>query len=114
MERAPDYVEWLVNDILNANELFLLAAGKSLLAMRLSRAVACGTKFLDRPVMQGPVIYVNLEDADAKIKERVEAQQWPEGVPVHWLDADLQAPILQTIQDSTARHVFPRSFHRTQ
>jgi hypothetical protein len=91
MERAPDYVEWLVNDILTANELFLLAApprgGKSLFAMGLSRAVACGSKFLDRPTMQGPVIYVNLEDADAKIKERVEAQQWPEGVPVHWLDA---------------------------
>jgi hypothetical protein len=91
MERAPDFVEWLVNDILTANELFLLAApprgGKSLFAMGLSRAVACGTKFLDRPTMQGPVIYVNLEDADAKIKERVEAQQWPEGVPVHWLDA---------------------------
>jgi hypothetical protein len=26
MERAPDFVEWLVNDILTANELFLLAA----------------------------------------------------------------------------------------
>jgi hypothetical protein len=91
MERAPDYVEWLVNDILTANELFLLAApprgGKSLFAMGLSKAVACGHKFLDRPTMQGPVIYVNLEDADAKIKERVEAQQWPAGTPVHWLDS---------------------------
>jgi hypothetical protein len=91
LERAPDYVEWLVNDILTANELFLLAApprgGKTLFSMGLSKAVACGTKFLDRPTMQGPVIYVNLEDADAKIKERVEAQQWPAGTPVHWLDS---------------------------
>jgi hypothetical protein len=88
--RAPDYVEWLVNDILTSNELFLLAApprgGKSLFAMGLSKAVATGSKFLDRPVMSGPVIYVNLEDSDAKIKERVEAQQWPAGIDVYWLD----------------------------
>jgi hypothetical protein len=89
--RAPDYVEWLVNDLLTSNELFLLAApprgGKSLFAMGLSKAVATGSKFLDRPTMQGPVIYVNLEDADAKIKERAESQQWPEGIDVYWLDS---------------------------
>jgi AAA domain len=89
--RAPDYVEWLVNDILTSNELFLLAApprgGKSLFAMGLSKAVATGSNFLDRPTMQGPVIYVNLEDADAKIRERVEAQQWPSDIDVYWLDA---------------------------
>ncbi len=88
--RAPDYVEWLVNDILTSNELFLLAApprgGKSLFAMGLSKAVATGSNFLDRPVMQGPVIYVNLEDADAKIRERVEAQEWPADIDVYWLN----------------------------
>jgi AAA domain len=90
IERAPDYVEWLVNDLLTSNELFLLAApprgGKSLFATGLSKAVATGSNFLDRPTMQGPVIYVNLEDADAKIKERVEAQQWPAGIDVYWLN----------------------------
>jgi hypothetical protein len=89
--RAPDYVEWLVNDILTSNELFMLAApprgGKSLFVMGLSKAIATGTKFLDRPTMQGPVIYVNLEDADAKIKERAESQLWQAGIDVYWLDA---------------------------
>ncbi|NJL41108.1 MAG: AAA family ATPase [Leptolyngbyaceae cyanobacterium SM1_4_3] len=88
--RAPDYVEWLVPDLLTTNELFALAApprgGKSLMAMALARCVATGEKFLDRPVMKGPVIYVNLEDSEAKIKEREESQQWGEGVPVYWLD----------------------------
>jgi hypothetical protein len=44
MDSAPDYTEWLVPDLLTANELFLVAAGpragKSLLAMTLTLAVA--------------------------------------------------------------------------
>lgn len=88
--RAPEYVEWLVPDLLTTNELFGLAApprgGKSLMCLLLSKAVATGEKFLDRPTTQGSVIYVNLEDSEAKIRERVEAQGWAEGLPVYWLD----------------------------
>jgi hypothetical protein len=88
--RAPDYVEWLVPDLLTADELFALGSpprgGKSLMCMLLARCVATGQNFLDRPVMQGSVIYVNLEDSEAKVRERVEAQEWSEGLPVYWLD----------------------------
>lgn len=90
LARAPDYVEWLIPDLLTMDELFVLAApprgGKSLLAMSLALAVATGQNFLDRPVMQGSVLYVNLEDSEAKLKEREQAQGWGEGVPVYWLD----------------------------
>jgi hypothetical protein len=88
--RAPDYVEWLVPDLLTTDELFGIAApprgGKSLMLLLLAKSVATGQNFLDRPVTQGSVIYVNLEDSDAKLKERIEAQQWTEGLPVYWLD----------------------------
>lgn len=87
---APSYQEWLVPDLLTADELFVLGApprgGKTLMAMLLAKSIASGTKFLDRPTTQGSVIYVNLEDSDSKVKERVEAQEWAEGLPVYWLD----------------------------
>ncbi len=87
---APDYVEWLVPDLLPANELILLAAGprvgKSLLAMLLAKSVATGDHFLDRPVTQGNVLYVRCEDAPVKIKQRQIAQGWAEHLPVYWLD----------------------------
>lgn len=87
---APDYTDWLVDDILTSDELFLLAAspraGKSLLAFTLAKAVANGGKFLGRPTTQGPVIYVRCEDSDTKTKERELKQGWTEGMPVYWLD----------------------------
>jgi hypothetical protein len=87
---APDYVEWLVPDLLPANELILLAAGpragKSLLAMLLAKSVATGEPFLDRPVTQGAVLYIRCEDAPVKIKQRQIAQGWEENLPVYWLD----------------------------
>jgi AAA domain/FaeA-like protein len=89
-DRAPDYVEFLVPDLLTEDELFVLAGpprgGKSLLAMTLSKAVATGGRFLDRPVMQGSVIYVNCEDSEAKVKQRMIAQQWDPDLPVYWMD----------------------------
>jgi len=54
--------------------------------MTLAKAVASGTKFLDRPVTQRPVIYVRTEDHEGKIKERELAQGWSEGLPVYWLE----------------------------
>ncbi len=90
IDSAPDYVEWLVQDLLPANELILLAAGpragKSLLAMLLAKTVAMGEAFLDRPVIQGSVLYVRCEDAPVKIKQRQMAQGWPKDCPVYWLD----------------------------
>lgn len=90
LARAPDYTDWLVDDILTADELFLLAAspraGKSLLALTLTQAVATGGKFLGRPVSQGAVIYIRCEDSETKTKERELKQGWAEGLPVYWLD----------------------------
>ncbi len=89
-DRAPDYIEWLVPDLLTSNELFVLGmpprGGKSLFCMTLAKAISTGGKFLDRPVTQGSVLYINLEDGDAKIKTRQIAQGWDRGMPVHWLD----------------------------
>lgn len=87
---APDHTEWLLPDILTANELFLLftppRVGKTLWTMSLARAVALGEPFLQRPTLQGTVIYCRLEDNPAKTKERELAQGWVEGMPVAWLD----------------------------
>jgi len=90
MHRAPDYIDWLVPDMLPANELFVLAAspraGKSLLAMLLAKCIASGENFLGRVVTQGSVLYVNLEDSEAKIKQRQLAQEWELNLPIYWLD----------------------------
>jgi AAA domain len=90
MASAQDYVEWLVPDILTANELFIVGmpprGGKSLLCLTLALSVAIGGTFLDRPVTQGSVIYINMEDSPTKIKQRQIAQEWGEGLPVYWLD----------------------------
>lgn len=89
MNRASDYTQWLVDEILTSNELFLLAAspraGKSLMAMTLAKAVAEGSEFLGRPTTQGTVVYVCMEDSENKLKERETAQGWAEGLPVAWL-----------------------------
>ena len=81
-DTAPDYVDWLVPDLLTSNELYCLAAepraGKSLFALGLAKAIASGSKFLDRPCQQGEVVYVCKEDPDDKVKERVIAQEWTE------------------------------------
>ena len=90
LSRAQDYTEWLVPDILTADELFVLGmpprGGKSLFCLTLAKAVASGGTFLDRPVTQGSVIYVNLEDSETKVKQRQMAQGWSEELPVYWLD----------------------------
>lgn len=80
VDLAPEYQEWLIPDLLTSNELFILAApprqGKSLVSLTLAHAVATGGKFLGRPTMKGKTIYINLEDSDVKVKERVIAQGW--------------------------------------
>jgi DNA-binding IscR family transcriptional regulator len=90
LRRAPDYTDWLVDDLLTADELFLLAAspraGKSLMAMTLAKAVATGGRFLGRPVSKGAVLYIRCEDSETKTKERELKQGWEAGLPVYWLD----------------------------
>lgn len=90
MAGASDHVEWLVPDILTQDELFILGmpprGGKSLFCLTLAKAVATGGAFLDRPTTQGSVIYINLEDAPTKIKQRQIAQGWSDGLPVYWME----------------------------
>lgn len=87
---AADFVDWLVPDILTADELFIIGmpprGGKSLFCLTLAKAIATGGNFLDRPVTQGSVIYVNLEDSATKIKQRQALQGWAQGLPVYWLE----------------------------
>lgn len=105
LAQAQDYVEWLVPDILTQDELFILGmpprGGKSLYCLTLAKAVASGGTFLDRPVTQGSVIYVNLEDAPTKVKQRQLAQGWSENLPVYWLDKFKlsELPDLQELAD---------------
>jgi hypothetical protein len=90
MARAKDYTDWLIDEILPINELILLAAspraGKSLMAMNIAQCIASGSNFLDRPVTQGTVIYVQCEDSETKTKQRAISQGWDENLPVYWLE----------------------------
>ncbi len=87
---ARDHVDWLVTDILTPDELFILGTpprvGKSIFGLTLAKAVATGSPFLDRPVTQGSVLYINLEDSPTKVKQRQLAQGWADNLPVYWMD----------------------------
>lgn len=87
---ARDHVDWLVTDILTPDELFILGTpprvGKSIFGLTLAKAVATGSPFLDRPVTQGSVLYINLEDSPTKVKQRQIAQGWADNLPVYWMD----------------------------
>lgn len=93
IDRAADYIDWLVPDLFTPNELFILGTpprtGKSLFCLTLAKAIATGGTFLDRPVTQGSVVYINCEDSETKVKYRQTAQgweQWGYDLPVYWLD----------------------------
>lgn len=87
---AKDHIDWLVTDILTPDELFILGTpprvGKSIFGLTLAKAIATGSPFLDRPVTQGSVLYINLEDSPTKVKQRQVAQGWADNLPVYWMD----------------------------
>jgi hypothetical protein len=72
MKEPDEQVSWLVDGLLPAGGLSLLAAkpkvGKSTLARCLALAVARGEEFLGRSVVSGPVIYLALEEKRAEVK----------------------------------------------
>lgn len=90
LERAKDYTDWLIEEILPIDELIMIAAspraGKSLMAMNMAYCVASGTNFMDRPVTQGSVFYVHCEDSETKIKMRQISQGWDAQLPVYWFE----------------------------
>ena len=72
-----EQVPWLLEGILPAGGLGLLAAkpkvGKSTLARCLALAVASGEPFLDRPTLKGAVIYLALEEKRSEVRAHFRA-----------------------------------------
>lgn len=50
--------------------------GKSWLMLQLALAVSTGGVFLERPVQQGPCIYLALEDPPRRLQQRMQLQGW--------------------------------------
>lgn len=75
MGRAFPPQEWIVEDLL-APGLYLLCGrpklGKSWLSFLLVISVAGGTEFLGHPVKEGTVLYLALEDTDARLQHRAQ------------------------------------------
>jgi 5S rRNA maturation endonuclease (ribonuclease M5) len=73
MKEPDEAVSWLFDGVLPAGGLSLLAAkpktGKSTLARCLALAVARGEEFLGRATLQGPVIYLALEEKRSEVKK---------------------------------------------
>lgn len=69
-------VNWIVEELLTAGGVSLLAAkpktGKSTLARQLALCVARGIDFLGRPTTPGLVIYLALEEREADVRDHFE------------------------------------------
>lgn len=59
--------------------------GKSWLALQIAQAVAAGGVALGERVEAGPVLYLALEDTERRLKERMQRQHWPRGLPVEFM-----------------------------
>lgn len=74
LEGVVAQADWLVDDLLEQGNLYLLAAryktGKSILAMNLILAASRGGRWLDRHVKLGPAAWFQLEDGDRTIARR--------------------------------------------
>ncbi len=79
---APPIIH-LVEDILVSGSATLLSArekaGKGLFLIDLGFCIATGTPFLDRSVMEGPVIYLALEENVATLQSRIGARDQGHG-----------------------------------
>lgn len=78
---------WAIPDLLPVG-LSILAGrpklGKSWLALQIAQAVGAGGIVLGQRVEVGPVAYFALEDSPRRIKDRMEKQGWPSGLPVNF------------------------------
>ena len=76
---------WVVPDLLPAGFSILAGRpkqGKSFLALQLAVAFGTGGRFLDRPVPQGKVLYVALEDSPRRLQGRVREMGAPSDASV--------------------------------
>lgn len=73
---SSENVEWIVEDLLTAGGLSVMAgppkAGKSTLMRQLVLSVSRGGEFLGRQVKKGRVIYLALEEQEGVLKEQYE------------------------------------------
>jgi len=71
LAEPPEQVSWFIEGLLKAGGFSVLAgkpkSGKSTLARCLAFCAARGLRWLGRPVTQGPVLYVALEDLRSEI-----------------------------------------------
>jgi DNA-binding transcriptional ArsR family regulator/Mrp family chromosome partitioning ATPase len=66
--------------------------GKSWLALQIAQAVAAGGVALSVRVEKGPVLYLALEDTGARLKERMQKQGWPVGLPAEFMPLGVFEP----------------------
>jgi len=78
---ATQYPEpvWIIPDILPSG-LTILAGrpkiGKSWFALQIAQAVSAGGMLFGKPVQQGRVLYLALEDNERRLQERMNKQKW--------------------------------------
>lgn len=77
---------WLCKDFLPSQGISILAGkpkrGKSIMALRISHAIATGGKFLDRQCDEGKVCYLALEDNVRRLKSRYSIMGITTDVPI--------------------------------
>ena len=79
---------WAIPNLLPAG-LTILAGrpkiGKSWLALQIALAVAAGGFALGKRVERGPILYLALEDNPARLKARMQKQNWPQGLAAEFM-----------------------------
>lgn len=84
-----EQIDWMIDNLLIRGGLGVLGAkpkvGKTTLLHQLALAVARGVPFLGRRTMQGPVIYLAMEESRGRVIERFRALGGKRGDPIHLL-----------------------------
>jgi hypothetical protein len=87
MQLTP--LEFLVDGLIVKPSLCILAApkkrAKSWMGLQLSQCVASGNPFLGLTTRQGAVIHMALEDGDRRLRQRLEMQHAPTGLPITYV-----------------------------
>jgi RecA-family ATPase len=85
--------EWLIEGVAVAGAAILLSgrekSGKGWLCIDMACSIASGEPFLGRAVMEGPCLYLALEENVGTVRERIRTRLGGrEDVPVHVLPLD--------------------------
>ena len=79
--------QWIVPELLPTGLASLAGRpklGKSWLALQLAAAVAAGGSFLERPVKEGRVLFIALEDPPRRLRQRVKRLWVARGAPLQF------------------------------